>query len=713
MIFSSENTQNPKAKLGKTALLIDAENISHYYANEIMNQALSYGQMTIRRIYADWSRINVLRWRDGIRNYAIMPVQQFDSNSGKNSSDMALVVDAMELVLLHGVNTLVLATSDSDFTPLVLKVREFGVHVIGIGMPNASKSLANACTNFHYLTPYQSSKHPYCKNNASEYNNRYFHDNKQYDPDRTSEQDGFIGYFGTNNPSSHIQLGQTLGGDTEKNPPNLPKDPNKDNRLLSIIQDVINLKGNQGRIQAAQLGAELSHAGISPGYYGCKKLAEVIKRLHGFEVVMVNNVSYVQKTSPSHQAKPWTGHQLQSGPDLSGDTLLINTISQAIAVCQDRFGWTSVSRLASYLREQNGISANQYGYPNMSALLPGLDMFKLGWFEGVHFVCDKRQVTDDSVVPEFLNYQQKNHQAKADTPSNQERDKLLADDKLMQALKDIMLNCQDEKGWVLSSVIGTQLRQRGISAKDYGYKNTGMILKTLGIYETKMVGTTAYLKDPSLPTLPKEKASDANKADDAPVDLDVVTQPKQVQNFTAVQDLQAVLPFDSLDTVTDDQHDDQNEDQADSLIQQETLAQDQPSEDEDAWMDGLVQSLSGTDSQIEDVQTEDDYVVGSDVTLDDLDQDIPELADDSVDEDDGGFHLSDLLALIDESIAHYANELGYAKVGDIGKYVRQAIGMGSQSFGFANFGELLLKVGGYEVVRQGRAMVVKPIETQD
>lgn len=63
---------------------------------------------------------------------------------------------------------------------------------------------------------------------------------------------------------------------------------------------------------------------------------------------------------------------------------------------------------------------------------------------------------------------------------------------------------------------------------------------------------------------------------------------------------------------------------------------------------------------------------------------------------------------IDESIVHYANDLGYAKVGDIGKYVRQAIGLGSQSFGFANFGELLLQVGGYEVVRQGRFVMVKP-----
>ena len=129
--------------------------------SEIMIACASFGRAIIMRAYGDWSLPALLPWRDVFTEYPITAVQQFHIVSGKNSSDSALNIDAMDVVHQKRVDTFVLVTSDSDFTRLAMRAREEGLRVIGIGRKTAPRSFVNACEQFLYLenlTPQQQIK---------------------------------------------------------------------------------------------------------------------------------------------------------------------------------------------------------------------------------------------------------------------------------------------------------------------------------------------------------------------------------------------------------------------------------------------------------------------------------------------------------------------------------------------------------------------------
>jgi hypothetical protein len=119
--------------------------------SEIMIACASFGRAIIMRAYGDWSLPALLPWRDVFTEYPITAVQQFHIVSGKNSSDSALNIDAMDVVHQKRVDTFVLVTSDSDFTRLAMRAREEGLRVIGIGRRTAPRSFVNACEQFLYL----------------------------------------------------------------------------------------------------------------------------------------------------------------------------------------------------------------------------------------------------------------------------------------------------------------------------------------------------------------------------------------------------------------------------------------------------------------------------------------------------------------------------------------------------------------------------------
>lgn len=132
------------------AVLIDSDNISPKYAGVIFNELNEYGQATYRRIYGNWSKGN--GWNEKILlENSIMPIQQFSYTTGKNSTDMAMVIDAMDILYSGKVDGFCLVTSDSDFTRLAMRLREEKMHVIGMGTSKAPASLTKSCNKFIYL----------------------------------------------------------------------------------------------------------------------------------------------------------------------------------------------------------------------------------------------------------------------------------------------------------------------------------------------------------------------------------------------------------------------------------------------------------------------------------------------------------------------------------------------------------------------------------
>lgn len=133
------------------ALLIDADNVSHAAIAGIIAELSKYGTANIRRAYGDWTSSNLKGWRDKLHEFAIRPIQQFSYTSGKNATDIALVIDAMELLYTQKLSAFCIASSDGDFTPLVMQLRANGHDVYGFGQRKTPEPFVNACNSFLFL----------------------------------------------------------------------------------------------------------------------------------------------------------------------------------------------------------------------------------------------------------------------------------------------------------------------------------------------------------------------------------------------------------------------------------------------------------------------------------------------------------------------------------------------------------------------------------
>ena len=132
------------------AVLIDADNISSRYAATIFEELETYGISTYRRIYGNWSKGN--GWSEGLLlEHSIMPVQQFSYTTGKNATDMAMVIDAMDILYKNKIQGFCLVTSDSDFTRLAMRLREENMFVLGMGESKTPLALTRACNRFIHL----------------------------------------------------------------------------------------------------------------------------------------------------------------------------------------------------------------------------------------------------------------------------------------------------------------------------------------------------------------------------------------------------------------------------------------------------------------------------------------------------------------------------------------------------------------------------------
>ncbi|HEX4888065.1 MAG TPA: NYN domain-containing protein [Luteibaculaceae bacterium] len=135
----------------KLAVLIDADNVPYAHVKEMMEEIARNGTPTIKRIYADWTQPTVSGWKGVLLENAITPIQQYSYTTGKNSSDSALIIDAMDILYSEKVNGFCIVSSDSDFTRLATRLREAGMTVIGFGEKKTPKPFIAACNKFIYL----------------------------------------------------------------------------------------------------------------------------------------------------------------------------------------------------------------------------------------------------------------------------------------------------------------------------------------------------------------------------------------------------------------------------------------------------------------------------------------------------------------------------------------------------------------------------------
>ena len=135
----------------KIAVLIDADNVSDKYIKYIFDEISNHGIPTYKRIYGDWTKPQLSSWKTVLLDFSISPIQQYSYTTGKNATDAALIIDAMDILYSKNVEGFCLVSSDSDFTRLAARLREAGMYVVGMGEKKTPKPFIAACEKFKYL----------------------------------------------------------------------------------------------------------------------------------------------------------------------------------------------------------------------------------------------------------------------------------------------------------------------------------------------------------------------------------------------------------------------------------------------------------------------------------------------------------------------------------------------------------------------------------
>ncbi len=134
----------------KLAVLIDADNAQPMIVDGLLSEIANYGTASVKRIYGDWTEPNLKGWKDALLEHSIQPIQQFAYTKGKNATDSAMIIDAMDLLYTENFNGFCIVSSDSDFTKLASRIRESGLFVFGFGEKKTPSSFVQACDKFIY-----------------------------------------------------------------------------------------------------------------------------------------------------------------------------------------------------------------------------------------------------------------------------------------------------------------------------------------------------------------------------------------------------------------------------------------------------------------------------------------------------------------------------------------------------------------------------------
>lgn len=157
-------TEQPARRL---MLMIDGDNAQASLLPQMLAEVSKYGMMKIRRVYGDWGSQQLKPWKDLLHTYALKPEQQFSYTSGKNATDIALIIDAMDFINTAGVDGICIVSSDSDYTPLATRIREKNLFVMGIGRKQTPRAFVNACDVFVYTENLQPSEQEIATNHRS------------------------------------------------------------------------------------------------------------------------------------------------------------------------------------------------------------------------------------------------------------------------------------------------------------------------------------------------------------------------------------------------------------------------------------------------------------------------------------------------------------------------------------------------------------------
>lgn len=223
------------------ALFIDSDNISYHAIEGILNELSKYGVVNIRQAYGNWTKENLKNWETKLLEFAIKPIQQFDYTKNKNATDILMTIDAIDMLHTKKIDAFAFATSDSDFTPVVMRVQAEGIKVFGFGEKKTPKPFMAACSQFIFTEKLMKGK-----------------EHTESEPGNTREV-------------SERKNGKEMRGDTW---------------LVNLLRNAVEQTMDEdGWANLAEVGAYIGNSSsFSPINYGYKKLSNLIKATDLFDV---------------------------------------------------------------------------------------------------------------------------------------------------------------------------------------------------------------------------------------------------------------------------------------------------------------------------------------------------------------------------------------------------------------------------------------------
>lgn len=239
------------------AVFIDADNAPSRKIGDVLAELASYGSVSIRRAYGNWKNPSLEAWGKTLHEHAIQPIQQFDLIKGKNATDMAMAVDAMDVLFSKPVDIFCLVSSDCDFTPLVVRLRAEGKQVVGFGERKAPEPFVNACSRFLYFDQ----------------------------PALTEGQAAAL--------ITHLE--KSLGIEDHNHPTAPSKKSGKelkgDTKLLNLLRNAVAYAENEdGWAHLSVVGSRIGNqASFDSRNYGYPRLVDLFEAIDLFEIKRVNN----------------------------------------------------------------------------------------------------------------------------------------------------------------------------------------------------------------------------------------------------------------------------------------------------------------------------------------------------------------------------------------------------------------------------------------
>ena len=227
-------------KEDRIALFIDCDNISHKAIEGIINELSKYGVVNIRQAYGNWTKDNLKNWEEKLLEFAIKPIQQFDYSRNKNATDILMTIEAIDLLHTKDIDAFAFATSDSDFTPVVMRVQAEGIKVFGFGEKKTPKPFMAACSQFIFTEKLM----------------------------RASEKDMDAGNI------SNAPIRKSV------------KEMRQDTWLVSVLRNAVDHTMDEyGWANLADIGTYINNStSFSPINYGYKKLSNLIKEIDLFDI---------------------------------------------------------------------------------------------------------------------------------------------------------------------------------------------------------------------------------------------------------------------------------------------------------------------------------------------------------------------------------------------------------------------------------------------